>query len=161
MFRNRHLFSKFSSGLKTVTYSINKSYPANAVVSVSLSTGRRRRGGATSNGLARRNEVPPPASNDPWQPVTDKSTGQVYWWNTATDETTALGAPKPMNNQLAQPEPQRPGFLGMVAEGMAFGTGMHLAGRAVSSMLGGSSGSGNAGDAGGGSDGSDDDSWDV
>jgi hypothetical protein len=54
---------------------------------------------------------------DPWQPVTDASSGQTYWWNTQTNETTALGAPKPSaipsppppanGNQPAVPPPQQ------------------------------------------------------
>jgi hypothetical protein len=27
--------------------------------------------------------------------VRDEQTGQIYWWNCDTDETTAVGAPKP------------------------------------------------------------------
>ena len=33
--------------------------------------------------------------NDDWTPVEDKETGLIYWWNEKTDETTAVGAPKP------------------------------------------------------------------
>jgi hypothetical protein len=93
--------------------------------------------------------------------VRDKATGLVYYWNTQTDETTALGAPKPIVGALAA-NPERPGFMSMVAEGMAFGTGMHLAGRAVSSILGGGSSAGEgASGGGGGDDGGGDDEWDV
>jgi len=91
--------------------------------------------------------------------VRDKATGLVYYWNTQTDETTALGAPKPAAGALA--EPTRPGFMSMVAEGMAFGTGMHLAGRAVSSILGGGSSGGEGASGDGGGDDSGGDEWDV
>ena len=37
----------------------------------------------------------PPPADDPWEEVRDESTGQTYWWNVQTNETTALGAPKP------------------------------------------------------------------
>ena len=40
-------------------------------------------------------DAAPPPPHDPWQAVTDKDSGLVYWWNTETDETTELGAPKP------------------------------------------------------------------
>lgn len=39
--------------------------------------------------------APLPAPKDPWSEVKDASSGQVYWWNKDTNETTALGAPKP------------------------------------------------------------------
>ena len=125
-------------------------------------TSRRRR---PTTGLATRAPPPAPASSDnsadPWRPVRDKATGLVYYWNTQTDETTALGAPKPAAGALANPEPARPGFMSMVAEGMAFGTGMHLAGRAVSSILGGGSSGGEGASGDGGGDDSGGDEWDV
>jgi hypothetical protein len=43
---------------------------------------------------------PPPAAaaddapKDPWSEVKDDASGQVYWWNKATNETTPLGAAK-------------------------------------------------------------------
>ena len=123
----------------------------------------RRSRGERGSGLVRsRDGFPPPpaqaADADPWQAVTDPATGKIYYWNTSTDETTALGAPRPMAG-VAVHEPQRPGLLGMVVEGMAWGTGMSLANRAVSSMFGGGSSGGGTGDAGG--DGGDGDEWDV
>jgi hypothetical protein len=30
-----------------------------------------------------------------WTEVTDEATGLVYYWNERTDETTAVGEPKP------------------------------------------------------------------
>jgi hypothetical protein len=124
-------------------------------------TSKRRR---PATGLVARVPPPAPASApdaDPWKPVRDKATGLVYYWNTQTDETTALGAPKPIVGALAA-NPERPGFMSMVAEGLAFGTGMHLAGRAVSSILGGGSSAGEGASGGGGGDnGGGDDEWDV
>ena len=37
--------------------------------------------------------APPPSTteNDPWEEVKDPQTGDIYWWNTETDETTAVG----------------------------------------------------------------------
>ena len=34
-------------------------------------------------------------AGDNWVPVTDKATGGTYFWNTRTNETTAVGEPKP------------------------------------------------------------------
>ena len=34
-------------------------------------------------------------ASSPWQPVRDRKSGQVYYWNTDTNATTPLGAPKP------------------------------------------------------------------
>mmetsp|Transcript_52898 Transcript_52898/g.129178 ORF Transcript_52898/g.129178 Transcript_52898/m.129178 type:complete len:206 (+) Transcript_52898:177-794(+) len=41
---------------------------------------------------------------DPWTPVTDPKTGYTYYWNQLTNETTAIGEPKPdgMYRQGAQ-----------------------------------------------------------
>mmetsp|Transcript_18061 Transcript_18061/g.21626 ORF Transcript_18061/g.21626 Transcript_18061/m.21626 type:complete len:222 (-) Transcript_18061:762-1427(-) len=85
--------------------------------------------------------APAPAA-DPWQPVTDPASGQVYWWNKQTNETTHIGAPKPVAGAPAA-EPAAPmggGLMGMVAEGMAFGTGSAIARTAVGSMFGGGGG---------------------
>jgi len=37
---------------------------------------------------------------DPWQPVLDPNTGQTYWWNTETQQTTHFGAPKPSSRSV-------------------------------------------------------------
>eukprot|EP00462_Mataza_sp_D1_P019738 CAMPEP_0175141326 /NCGR_PEP_ID=MMETSP0087-20121206/12047_1 /TAXON_ID=136419 /ORGANISM="Unknown Unknown, Strain D1" /LENGTH=186 /DNA_ID=CAMNT_0016424737 /DNA_START=34 /DNA_END=594 /DNA_ORIENTATION=- len=83
--------------------------------------------------------VPPP-SDDPWQAVTDKQTGQTYWWNPQTDETTAVGAPKPQPGQAAvlvqQRQPQQQGLGSILMEGMAFGVGSSMAHRLVDSVMG-------------------------
>lgn len=36
-----------------------------------------------------------PSKSDPWVDVVDKRSGQIYYWNTQTHETTSLGAKKP------------------------------------------------------------------
>jgi hypothetical protein len=96
--------------------------------------------------------------------VTDKATGQIYYWNTVTNETTALGAPKPIGPTALGPTlpPQQPSRLGtfgsIVAEGMAFGVGSSIARHTVGALFGGfggGSGSSVSGGIGGGS--SDDD----
>ena len=97
--------------------------------------------------------APPPALEDPWEEVKDETTGQTYWWNVQTNETTALGAPKPMGTTSLAPSqqqgapppvgqpPQQRSMMGafgsMVAEGMAFGTGSAIAHRAIGSIFGG------------------------
>ena len=108
--------------------------------------------------------APPPTMEDTWEEVKDETTGQTYWWNVQTNETTALGAPKPVATSLTpaqqggapppvgQPPQQRSmmgAFGSMVAEGMAFGTGSAIAHRAIGSMFGGG-GYGYGGGMGGG-----------
>ena len=44
---------------------------------------------------------------DPWQPVTDPKTGGVYWHNTHTNQTTAVGEAKPTTMELPSAAPQQ------------------------------------------------------
>jgi hypothetical protein len=114
-----------------------------------------------------------------WEEVVDKNSGQIYYWNTQTNETTALGAPRPSGptalgpanpGQVAQQnvQYQQPG-LGSVmaqvfvvklchlslliilggAQGMAFGVGSSVAHSVFGSLFGGSSHSSGGGDSGG------------
>lgn len=102
------------------------------------------------------------AVEDAWTEVVDKSSGQIYYWNTVTNETTALGAPKPGSTQLAQQEaaPQSGGMLkelgGVMAQGFAFGVGSSVAHSVVGSIFGGGGGGNDASSSGGG-----DDSFDI
>ena len=40
-----------------------------------------------------------------WTEVRDPATGASYWWNKATNQTTALGAAKPSGNVATEPPP--------------------------------------------------------
>ena len=97
-----------------------------------------------------------------------KSSGQIYYWNTETDETTALGAPKPNgvtgnapSGQMEQAPAQGGSMMGglgrVVAEGFAFGVGSSVAHSMVGSMFGGSHGSDAPADTSSGGD----DSFDI
>mmetsp|Transcript_41580 Transcript_41580/g.82703 ORF Transcript_41580/g.82703 Transcript_41580/m.82703 type:complete len:142 (-) Transcript_41580:188-613(-) len=66
-----------------------------------------------------------PATNtDSWTEVVDKQSGQIYYWNKVTNETTPLGAPKPNNDEAAHQEVSR-GKMGeiggLVAKVIVFG----------------------------------------
>eukprot|EP00435_Cladocopium_sp_Y103_P029815 s77_g7.t1 len=52
----------------------------------------RRMGGTKP--VAAASNVPAPTPDD-WQEVPDTASGKSYWWNKKTNETTAVGAPKP------------------------------------------------------------------
>jgi len=101
-----------------------------------------RRAGATSRSR------PTPASAsavaktaDSWTQVIDEQTKQPYWWNRQTNETTAVGAPKP-SGEVAPPPPTqmavggRGGLMGAVVDGLAFGVGSSMAHRMVDSVMG-------------------------
>jgi hypothetical protein len=112
-------------------------------------------------------KAPPPAPvpvdpKDAWVEVTDKASGQIYFWNTLTNETTALGAPKPAGpTAIAQPQPQQQsggmmsGLGGAMAEGFAWGVGTSVARNVVGSFFGG--GGSDHGSTGGG----DSDTFDI
>ena len=40
--------------------------------------------------------------DDSWVSVKDETSGQIYWWNQITNETTALGEPKPTGPSAVQ-----------------------------------------------------------
>eukprot|EP01041_Mallomonas_annulata_P007283 gene7283-14855_t len=113
----------------------------------------------TTNSASAIQGVPPPA-DDPWVEVKDKSSGQIYYWNTQTNETTALGEPKPKGISAAVPAPPQQqgsmmgGLASTVAEGFAFGVGSAVARNVVGSLFGGSSSSGSESS-------NDGDTWDV
>ena len=119
--------------------------------------------------------APPPSTteNDPWEEVKDPQTGDIYWWNTETDETTAVGLLQQNhpthfksrlkyltwsiltsvgepNPGLEAPQPQREGLGQVLKEGLAFGTGSAIAHSVIGSIFGGF---------GGGDDEYDDDDW--
>lgn len=92
----------------------------------------------------------------------------IYYWNKLTNETTALGAPKPTAGAPAPQQQQSGGMLsglgGVMAEGFAFGVGSSIARNVVGSFFGGSSGSSGSSESSTGFDDEhhgDDDSWDV
>eukprot|EP00924_Labyrinthula_sp_SR-Ha-C_P004360 snap_masked-scaffold_3-processed-gene-21.16-mRNA-1 protein AED:0.22 eAED:0.22 QI:0/-1/0/1/-1/1/1/0/139 len=106
-------------------------------------------------------QAPPPPTQAPenaWIEVVHPETKQTYWWNQTTNETTALGAPKPttatLNNQQNTVLPRQGGFGQTIKEGFAFGAGAGLAREAVGGLFG-MFGSGSSG----GNSGNDDDGW--
>ena len=112
--------------------------------------------------------APASAGGDPWVSVLDKASGQIYWWNQDTNETTGLGAIKPTAGgagsavgPVGQKSSMMGGLAGVVAEGMAFGVGSAIAHRAVGAVAGSLFGGGSSdhGDVGGG--GGDGGEWDI
>ena len=50
-------------------------------------------------------EAPAPQKTyeESWVSVKDEASGQIYWWNQMTNETTSLGEPKPVGPRAVQP----------------------------------------------------------
>lgn len=83
---------------------------------------------------------------DAWTEVKDESSGQSYWWNQETNETTQLGALKPtrasVNSAAIPPPPAQEQSGGVmsglgqtVVQGMAFGAGSSIAHHAIGSIF--------------------------
>ena len=99
-------------------------------------------GGAASNSG---NTIKP--VEDDWTEVTHES-GQTYWWNQKTNQTTQLGAPKPQSGppppaSAAPPPPPaaagvqpRGGLMGVIQEGLAHGVGFSMAQRMMDGIMG-------------------------
>ena len=137
-----------------------------AALRKTVGSGRRKPSPRKDMVAASNGAIPPAPStpDDPWVSVLDRASGQTYWWNQSTNETTALGAPRPQDGAVGPVQPGQRGSMmgglaGVVAEGMAFGVGSAIAHRAVgavaSSMFGGGSDSGDGGGSGG------DEGWDI
>ena len=62
---------------------------------------------------------------DEWTEVKDEASGQIYYWNQRTNETTALGEPKPgpEGRVIPQQQGQSVGLGGMVAAGAGRSSG--------------------------------------
>jgi len=120
--------------------------------------GGRLRGRTRKSAVATRPQQPPPpvSPEDPWVQAKDDASGQFYWWNQQTNETTAVGAPKPgVGTSVEQPPASGgigSGLGGVMAEGFAFGVGSSIARMAVGSMF--SAFGGDSDDVGGGDSGS-------
>jgi hypothetical protein len=118
-------------------------------------------GGGSKSTTSAVTATPPPPVKEEWSAVTDEASGQIYYWNEKTNETTHLGAPNPNHNTLAPPpqEQQGGGMMsglgGMVVQGMAMGTGSAIAHGVIGSMMGGGGGGDDGHDDGGGDDGFD------
>ena len=113
---------------------------------------------AVTSGTGRAPPPPAATAQDPWEAVTVPE--GTYYWNTVTNETTAIGAPRPAAvGAVAAQEATGPGgggLMGVVAEGMAFGVGSSIARHAVGAIAGSFGGESDGGDLGGGDTGNDD-----
>lgn len=68
----------------------------------------------------------PLSKEEDWVPVKHHATGQIYWWNRSTDQTTALGEPNPARARSSEREnglgrEAAPSLLSMVALGGGVG----------------------------------------
>jgi len=129
-----------------------------------FSSSRRGRGrGKVAFAEPTPEQTPPPPAvrpEDAWEPVVDESSKQTYYWNTVTNETTALGAPKPSvatlaedpnyQQQVVQNQYERPGFGQTLKEGFAFGAGAGIARGVIGNMFGGGGDDGDDGSGDGG-----------
>ena len=70
-----------------------------ARVSRDVSSARLAHSSAGKDLVERRARAPETTS--PWRPVVDDETKRVYYWNVRTGETTAVGAPRPRTERLA------------------------------------------------------------
>lgn len=147
-------------------------------MSVLRALARRARARAPSPraaALATRARAPPPPMTSVdalWEEVRDARSGQIYYWQTETDETTPLGAPRPTTYSALDPTMPAPtrsgtrapppsrdlgaaggsaagGFGSMIAQGAAWGMGSSLGHRAIGGMFG-YGGYGGVGGVGGG-----------
>lgn len=124
--------------------------PSAAATIIRELSSRSRRGTGSRRAPPRPAAVPVPV-DQAWVEVKDDASGMTYWWNQQTNETTHLGAPKPIGaTALAVPPPQglavqqpgQPQSLGSIMkEGLAFGAGSAIAHRAIGSLFGGGSSS--------------------
>jgi hypothetical protein len=107
----------------------------------------------------------PSSSNsiqEAWVEVKDPQSGQIYYWNKLTNETTHLGAPRPTTPSAQTVDNsayQQPSLMRTVAEGFSFGIGSSIARSVVGSFFGSDDSSGSIG--GGSSSDDNDDSYDV
>jgi hypothetical protein len=61
---------------------------------------------------------------NPWRPVVDRETRRVYFWNVRTGATTAIGAPRPTTEFLADDAPSaREGIGTQIGSAFAMGAG--------------------------------------
>ena len=94
----------------------------------------------SSRGLALVRRRRPEPSNavvpaDEWKAVQDNA--GVYWWNPRTNQTTAVGAPRPGTGLPAVAASSPPGSIARtVVELMSWGAGVTLAFAAVRAVLG-------------------------
>eukprot|EP00959_Pyramimonas_sp_CCMP1952_P297351 6220646-Pyramimonas_sp.AAC.2 len=78
------------------------------------------RSGRTTKDVAVVAQANSVAKADEWTEVKDETSGQIYFWNQHTNETTALGEPKPGPEGRIVPQQQggqSVGLGGMVAAG--------------------------------------------
>jgi hypothetical protein len=80
----------------------------------------------------KRHEVGEPVRG--WTPVRDPTTGGTYYWNKATNETTAVGEPMP--GPGGRFVVQSGSTLGSLGTLMGLGAGVAIAGTVVRMLLG-------------------------